>query len=279
MLTQTAQAEFLPVDKLIPFQNHPFQVKDNDEMDQLVWSILTQGLLTPIVVRPAENGCYEIISGHRRVHACRKAGLEKIPALVYAMDRDAAAIALVDSNLHRDDILPSEKAHAYKMKMEAMTHQGASRQPGEKWSITQLSEKAGESERQIHRYIRLTNLEPELLALVDQGKIALTPAVELSYLKPGEQRDLLAAMEMADCTPSYSQAVQLRKISQLRKLSAAMIESVMAEPKANQKEKISFRMDDLRQYFPKSYSAARIQETILKLLGDYQKKRQREQMR
>lgn len=279
MLTQTAQAEFLPVDKLIPFQNHPFQVKDNDEMDQLVWSILTQGLLTPIVVRPAENGCYEIISGHRRVHACRKAGLEKIPALVYALDRDAAAIALVDSNLHRDHILPSEKAHAYKMKMEAMTHQGASRQPGEKWSITQLSEKAGESERQIHRYIRLTNLEPELLALVDQGKIALTPAVELSYLKPGEQRDLLAAMEMADCTPSYSQAVQLRKISQLRKLSAAMIESVMAEPKANQKEKISFRMDDLRQYFPKSYSAARIQETILKLLGDYQKKRQREQMR
>ena len=279
MLTQTAQAEFLPVDKLIPFQNHPFQVKDNDEMDQLVWSILTQGLLTPIVVRPAENGCYEIISGHRRVHACRKAGLEKIPALVYAMDRDAAAIALVDSNLHRDHILPSEKAHAYKMKMEAMTHQGASRQPGEKWSITQLSEKAGESERQIHRYIRLTNLEPELLSLVDQGKIALTPAVELSYLKPGEQRDLLAAMEMADCTPSYSQAVQLRKISQLRKLSAAMIESVMAEPKANQKEKISFRMDDLRQYFPKSYSAARIQETILKLLGDYQKKRQREQMR
>lgn len=279
MLTQTAQAEFLPVDKLIPFQNHPFQVKDNDEMDQLVWSILTQGLLTPIVVRPAENGCYEIISGHRRVHACRKAGLEKIPALVYAMDRDAAAIALVDSNLHRDHILPSEKAHAYKMKMEAMTHQGASRQPGEKWSITQLSEKAGESERQIHRYIRLTNLEPELLALVDQGKIALTPAVELSYLRPGEQRDLLAAMEMADCTPSYSQAVQLRKISQLRKLSATMIESVMAEPKANQKEKISFRMDDLRQYFPKSYSAARIQETILKLLGDYQKKRQREQMR
>lgn len=270
MLTQTAQAEFLPVDKLIPFQNHPFQVKDNDEMDQLVWSILTQGLLTPIVVRPAENGCYEIISGHRRVHACRKAGLEKIPALVYALDRDAAAIALVDSNLHRDHILPSEKAHAYKMKMEAMTHQGASRQPGEKWSITQLSEKAGESERQIHRYIRLTNLEPELLALVDQGKIALTPAVELSYLKPGEQRDLLSAMEMADCTPSYSQAVQLRKISQLRKLSAAMIESVMAEPKANQKEKISFSMDDLRQYFPKSYSAARIQETILKLLGDYQ---------
>lgn len=270
MLTQTAQAEFLPVDKLIPFQNHPFQVKDNDEMDQLVWSILTQGLLTSIVVRPAENGCYEIISGHRRVHACRKAGLEKIPALVYALDRDAAAIALVDSNLHRDHILPSEKAHAYKMKMEAMTHQGASRQPGEKWSITQLSEKAGESERQIHRYIRLTNLEPELLALVDQGKIALTPAVELSYLKPGEQRDLLSAMEMADCTPSYSQAVQLRKISQLRKLSAAMIESVMAEPKANQKEKISFSMDDLRQYFPKSYSAARIQETILKLLGDYQ---------
>ena len=185
------RAEYLPISKLHPFEGHPFKVTDNEEMDQLVWSILTQGLLTPLVVRPLPNGEYEVISGHRRLHACRKAGIETVPALVYAIDRDAAAIALVDSNLHRERILPSEKAFAYKLKMDALSRQGkrtdlTSRQVGEKWSVTQLSEAGNDSERQIHRYIRLTHLLPEILEKVDEGKIAFTPAVHLSYLSLAE---------------------------------------------------------------------------------------------
>lgn len=171
------------------------------------------------MVRPLENGEYEVISGHRRVHACRKAGIAEVPALIYCLDRDEAAIALVDSNLHRERILPSEKAFAYKLKMDALSHQGkTSRQHGEKWSITQLSESAEESERQVHRYIRLTYLIPKILRMVDEGRIALTPAVELSYLAEQEQRDLLETMECEDCTPSLSQAVQLKKLSQAGEL-------------------------------------------------------------
>ena len=272
--TKEVQAMQLPIQKLRPFENHPFQVKDDDEMNQLVWSVLTQGILTPLVVRPLENGEYEVISGHRRLRACQKAGIEMVPALIYALDRDAAAVALVDSNLHREKILPSEKAFAYKLKMDALSHQGASRQLGEKWSVSQLSEAGTDSERQIHRYIRLTELIPQILSMVDAGRIALTPAVELSYLTGQEQQDLLETMESEDCTPSLSQAVQMKKLSQSGELNMDRIFEILREPKANQQEKISFRVDDLRKFFPKSYSAARIQERILKLLEADCRKRQ-----
>ena len=272
--TKEVQAMQLPIQKLRPFENHPFQVKDDDEMNQLVWSVLTQGVLTPLVVRPLENDEYEVISGHRRLYACQKAGIEMVPALIYALDRDAAAVALVDSNLHREKILPSEKAFAYKLKMDALSHQGASRQLGEKWSVSQLSEAGTDSERQIHRYIRLTELIPQILSMVDAGRIALTPAVELSYLTGQEQQDLLETMESEDCTPSLSQAVQMKKLSQSRELNMDKIFEILREPKANQQEKISFRVEDLRKYFPKTYSVARIQERILKLLEADCRKRQ-----
>ena len=272
--TKEVQAMQLPIQKLHPFENHPFQVKDDDEMNQLVWSVLTQGVLAPLVVRPLENGEYEVISGHRRLYACQKAGIDTVPALIYALDRDAAAIALVDSNLHREKILPSEKAFAYKLKMDALSHQGTSRQLGEKWSVSQLSEAGADSERQIHRYIRLTELIPQILSMVDAGKIALTPAVELSYLTQQEQQDLLETMESEDCTPSLSQAVQMKKLSQSGELSLDRIFEILREPKANQQEKISFRVEDLRKFFPKTYSVARIQERILKLLEADCRKRQ-----
>ena len=275
----TVQAAQLPVNKLRLFEGHPFQVKDDAEMEQLVWSILTQGLLTPISVRPIENNEYEVISGHRRLHACQKAGIETVPALIYSLDRDAAAIALVDSNLHREKILPSEKAFAYKLKMDAMSRQGqrtdsTSRQVVGKLETADLIAD-NESGRQVQRYIRLTELIPAILQMVDDRKIALTPAVELSYLTKQEQRDLLETMESEDCTPSLSQAIQLKKLSQAGELNMDKIFDILREPKANQQDKISFRVDDLRKFFPKSYTAARIQETILKLLSDYQKKRQR----
>ena len=277
----TVQAMQLPVDKLRPFEGHPFKVTDDAEMDQLVFSILTQGLLTPISVRPIEKDEYEVISGHRRLHACQKAGIETVPALIYALDRDAATIAMVDSNLHREKILPSEKAFAYKLKMDAMSRQGqrtdlTSNQVGRKLeSAAMIGEQSGDSQTQVRRYIRLTELIPEILAMVDERKIAFTPAVELSYLTKQEQRDLLETMESEDCTPSLSQAIQMKKLSQAGELDIDHIFDILREPKANQQDKISFRMEDLRKFFPKSYSAARIQETILKLLSDYQKKRQR----
>ena len=274
-----AQAAQLPVNKLRPFEGHPFKVKDDTEMEQLILSIHTQGLLTPIAVRPIENNEYEVISGHRRLHACKKAGIETVPALIYVLDRDAATIAMVDSNLHREKILPSEKAFAYKLKLDAIKHQGkTSRQVVGKSESADLVSDA-ESGRQVQRYIRLTELIPEILQMVDNGKIALTPAVELSYLTKLEQQDLLETMESEDCTPSLSQAIQLKRLSQARELDIDRIFDILREPKANQIDKISFRTEDLRKFFPKSYSAARIQETILKLLVDYQKKRQRENSR
>ena len=268
--TKEVQAMQLPIQKLCPFENHPFQVRDDDEMNQLVWSVLTQGVLTPLVVRPLENDEYEVISGHRRLHACQKAGIETVPALIYALDRDAAAIALVDSNLHREKILPSEKAFAYKLKMDAMSRQGhrtdlTSRQVVGKLETADLIAE-NESGRQVQRYIRLTELIPQILSMVDAGKIALTPAVELSYLTQQEQHDLLETMESEDCTPSLSQAVQLKKLSQSGELNMDKIFEILREPKANQQEKISFRVEDLRKFFPKTYSVARIQERILKLL-------------
>lgn len=282
---KTVQAMQLPVNKLRPFENHPFQVKDDDEMDQLVWSILTQGVLTPITVRPLESGEYEVISGHRRLHACQKAGIQTVPALVYALDRDAAAIALVDSNLHREKIMPSEKAFAYKLKMDAMSRQGertdlTSTQLVSKLRTNEMvGEANGDSRETVRRYIRLTELIPEILAMVDSGKIALTPAVELSYLTKQEQSDLLKTMESEDCTPSLSQAIQLKKLSQAGELDMDKIFGILQEPKANQQEKISFRTTDLKKYFPKSYDAARIQSYILKLLEADYRKRQRAQER
>ena len=267
--------------KLHPFPAHPFKVQDDEDMEQLTQSIQAQGVLTPLVVRPLENGEYEVISGHRRLHACRKAGIKTVPALVYAIDRDAAAIALVDSNLHREHILPSEKAFAYKMKRDALSHQGAtSPQVGEKLlTVERVGLEAGDSKNQVLRYIRLTNLVPGILEKVDEGKIALTPAVELSYLTEAEQKDLLETMESEDCTPSLSQAIQLKQLSQAGKLDMDTIFGILTQPKANQREKISFRTDEVRKFFPKNYTPAQMQEVILKLLGEYQRKRQRSQER
>ena len=266
------RAEFLPIDKLRPFENHPFRVKDDAEMDQLVFSVLTQGLLTPIVVRKTDTEEYEVISGHRRLRACQKAGIETVPALIYSMDRDAAIIALVDSNLHREHLLPSEKAFAYKMKMEAMSHQGTSSQLGTKLRTDELiAQQSGESRNQIQRYIRLTYLIPEILQMVDEQKIALTPAVELSYLTASQQRDLLETMESEDCTPSLSQSQQLKKLSQSGVLSMDRILELLQQPKANQEEKLRFDLKDIRRYFPKNYTTERIQKTILQLLEKFER--------
>ena len=277
MTERNAQAVQLPIEKLRPFEGHPFQVKDDAEMEQLVCSILTQGLLTPISVRPIENNEYEVISGHRRLHACKKAGIKTVPALIYALDRDEATIAMVDSNLHREKILPSEKAFAYKMKRDALSHQGkTSPQVGEKLlTVEKVGLDSGDSKNQVLRYIRLTELIPEILRMVDDGRIALTPAVELSYLTKLEQRDLLETMESEDCTPSLSQAIQMKRLSQSGELDIDRIFDILREPKANQIDKISFRTEDLRRFFPKSYSAARIHEHILKLLEVDFRKRQR----
>ena len=278
MQTKTPpRAEFLPIDKLRPFENHPFRVKDDVEMDQLVFSVLTQGLLTPIVVRETDTEEYEVISGHRRLRACQKAGIETVPALIYSMDRDAAIIALVDSNLHREHLLPSEKAFAYRMKMEAMSHQGqrsdlTSSQVATKLdSASSIGKSQGESRDQVFRYIRLTHLIPEILQMVDEKKIALTPAVELSYLTESQQRDLLETMESEDCTPSLSQSQQLKKLSQSGELSMDRILELLQQPKANQEEKLRFDLKDIRHYFPKNYTTERIQKTILQLLEKFER--------
>ena len=258
------RAEHLAVDKLRPFEGHPFKVVDNEEMDQLTWSILTQGLLTPLVVRPLDNGEYEVISGHRRLHACKKAGIETVPALIYAIDRDAAAIALVDSNLHRESILPSEKAFAYKMKMDAIKHQGiTSGQVVQKWSRDEIAE--NESGRQVQRYIRLTHLLPELLEKVDEGKIAFTPAVHLSYLSPAEQGWVLDEMERNDCTPSVGQAYHLKEHSMAGTLTKDFVAGLMSQEKANQKERLKIPMERIRKYFPKHYTTAQMEDAIVKM--------------
>ena len=277
------RAEYLPIQKLRSFEGHPFKVTDNEEMDQLVWSVLTQGLLTPLVVRPLPNGDYEVVSGHRRLHACKKAGIETVPALITDMDRDAAAIALVDSNLHREKILPSEKAFAYKLKRDALSHQGkTSHQVGEKLPTSAIiGKEGGDSMNQVLRYIRLTNLTPGILDMVDEGRIALTPAVELSYLTEWEQRDLLETMESEDCTPSLSQAIQMKALSQSGQLDMDKIFSIMTQPKANQQEKISFKVAELRDYFPRHYTAAQMMQEIKVALKERQQRlaRQRDHSR
>ena len=275
------RAEYLPIQKLRPFEGHPFKVTDNEEMDQLVWSVLTQGLLTPLVVRPLPNGEYEVVSGHRRLHACKKAGIETIPALITDMDRDAAAIALVDSNLHREKILPSEKAFAYKLKRDALSHQGkTSHQVGEKLPTSAIiGKEGGDSMNQVLRYIRLTNLTPGILDMVDEGRIALTPAVELSYLTDAEQEDLLETMESEDCTPSLSQAIQMKALSQSGQLDMDTIFHIMTQPKANQQEKISFKVSELRDFFPRHYTAAQMMQEIILAVKERQQRLQRQRNR
>ena len=264
--------------KLHPFPGHPFKVQDDEDMEQLTQSIQAQGVLTPLVIRPLENGEYEVISGHRRLHACRKAGIETVPALVYAIDRDAAAIALVDSNLHRERILPSEKAFAYKLKMDALSKQGkrtdlTSDQVGPKLTAATLSSE--DSASQVKRYIRLTNLIPGILEKVDEGRIALTPAVELSYLKEAEQKDLLETMESEDCTPSLTQAIQLKQASLQKTLNMDMIFAILRQPKANQQEKIVLKVNDIRRYFPQNYTTIQMTNDIMKGLELLRKQRAR----
>lgn len=268
----------IPVEKLRPFAGHPFKVKDDDEMNTLIESIQTQGVLSPLIVRPIENTEeYEVISGHRRLHAAQKAGITEVPVLIYALDRDAAAIAVVDSNLHREHILPSEKAFAYKLKMEALSHQGTSRQLGEKWSVSQISESANESERQIHRYIRLTYLIPEFLEKMDKGEIALSVGVELSFLDESSQREVLEQCAINDCTPSYSQAWRMHKADREGTLTTAAIQTIMSEEKANQKARLKIPMERIRKYFPQGYTAAQIEDAVVKLCErDYRRRTDRE---
>lgn len=262
----------IPVEKLRPFEGHPFKVKDDEEMNTLIESVQTVGILSPLIVRPIESTEeYEVISGHRRLHAAVKAGITEVPALIYALDRDSAAIAVVDSNLHREHILPSEKAFAYKLKMEALSHQGTSRQLGEKWSVSQISESANESERQIHRYIRLTNLIPELLAFMDEGKMALSVGVELSYLDDQSQYDVLEQCEQNDCTPSYSQAFRMHKTDREGLLTKAVIQDIMCEEKANQKETIKVSAERLRAVLPKEMDSQKTEDFIIRACKHYRK--------
>lgn len=262
----------IPVEKLRPFEGHPFKVKDDEEMNTLIESVQTVGILSPLIVRPIESTEeYEVISRHRRLHAAVKAGITEVPALIYALDRDSAAIAVVDSNLHREHILPSEKAFAYKLKMEALSHQGTSRQLGEKWSVSQISESANESERQIHRYIRLTNLIPELLAFMDKGKMALSVGVELSYLDDQSQYDVLEQCEQNDCTPSYSQAFRMHKADREGLLTKAVIQDIMCEEKANQKETIKVSAERLRAVLPKEMDSQKTEDFIIRACKHYRK--------
>ena len=259
----------LDISKLHPFDGHPYKVLDDEDMETLVESIRTQGVLTPLVVRPMEEDAYEIISGHRRLHACKKAGITTVPALIYALDRNAAAIALVDSNLHREHILPSEKAFAYKLKMDALSRQGqrtdlTSRQlVGKLETADMIAE--NESGRQVQRYIRLTHLLPELLEKVDEGKIAFTPAVHLSYLSPAEQGWVLDEMERNDCTPSVGQAYHLKEHSAAGTLTRDFVAGLMSQEKANQKERLKIPMERIRKYFPKHYTTAQMEDDIVKM--------------
>ena len=259
----------LDISKLHPFEGHPYKVLDNEDMEALVESIRTQGVLTPLCVRQMEDDAYEIISGHRRLHACKKAGIGTVPALIYSLDRNAAAIALVDSNMHREHILPSEKAFAYKLKMDALSRQGqrtdlTSRQVVGKLETADMIAE-NESGRQVQRYIRLTHLLPELLEKVDEGKIAFTPAVHLSYLSPAEQGWVLDEMERNDCTPSVGQAYHLKEHSMAGTLTRDFVAGLMSQEKANQKERLKIPMERIRKYFPKHYTTAQMEDAIVKM--------------
>ncbi len=284
--SQLERVQNLDISKLVPFKNHPFKVIDDEAMLRTTESIAQYGVLTPLIARPKEDGTYEIISGHRRVHAAASAGLTQVPVLVRQMDDDAATVLMVDSNLQRESILPSERAFAYKMKMDAMKHQGSrsdltSGQVVSKFKRTteEIAEGTGESYKQVERYIRLTKLIPELLELVDQKKISFNPAVELSYLRPGEQRIFMEAMEEVQAAPSLSQAQRLKKLSQTGEFYPESVREIMNEVKKGDLERVTFRNEQLRKYFPKSYTTQQMQDTIMKLLEQWQKKKARDMER
>ena len=274
----------IPVEKLHPFTGHPFKVKDDAEMNTLIESIQTQGILSPLIIRPIENTDeYEVISGHRRLHAAQKAGITEVPALIYALDRDAAVIAVVDSNLHREHILPSEKAFAYRMKLEAMSRQGhrsdlTSDQLGRKLETAEIiAQQSDDSKSQVRRYIRLTYLIPEFLEKMDKGEIALSVGVELSFLDESIQREVLEQCAINDCTPSYSQAWRMHKADREGTLTTAVIQTIMSEEKANQKARLKIPMERIRKYFPQGYTAAQIEDAVVKLCErDYRRRTDRE---
>ncbi len=267
----------IPLNELHPFKDHPFKVQNNEEMERMIESIRKVGAITPALARPLPDGGYELISGHRRLAACQVLGIETMPVIIREMSDDEAVIAMVDANLQRETILPSEKAFAYKMKLEAIKHQGvASAQVGQKLlSVEIVADDAGESRNQIKRYIRLTYLIPELLSMVDENKIAFNPAVEISYLEQSEQRVLLDAMELNDCTPSHAQSIRLKKLSQDGVLDDQMIYAVMSEEKPNQQEHIKFKREDLKKYFPAGYTDEQMRRDIIKGLELLKRQRER----
>lgn len=266
------KVEAIPLADLTPFRNHPFKVKEDEEMAQLMRSIADAGVLSPALARPLPDGGYELISGHRRLAACKALGMDAMPVIIRDLTDEEAVITMVDSNLQREHILPSEKAFAYKMKMEALSHQGkTSRQVGERWSVSQISEAGTDSERQIHRYIRLTHLIPDILKLVDEGKIALTPAVELSYLQPSEQEMLFSVMDSDEVTPSLSQARRLRRMSEAQTLTDDAVLQLLSEVKGNQVEYVKVPVDKLRSFFRPDTSVKQMTETLVKAMDFYNK--------
>ena len=275
----------MPLSDLHPFEGHPFKVLDDELMEQTVESIKQIGVVSPLIVRPDPEGGFEILSGHRRLHAAQLAGLETVPVIVKEMDDDATIIFMVDSNLQRENILPSERAFSYKMKLEAMKHQGqrgdlTSDQVGQKsWAVNQLADDANESKTQVQRFIRLTNLIPEILDMVDEKKIAFNPAVELSYLKPSEQKEFLEAMDYAQASPSLSQAQRLKKLSQEGGCTLDAMCEVMNEIKKDELDHVTIKNEVLRKYFPKSYTPKQMQDTIIRLLEKWQRSKQRDMER
>lgn len=274
----------IELSKLKPFEDHPFSIRDDEAMQQTVKSVREYGVLVPAIARPLEDGTYELISGHRRKHACELAGLSTMPVIIRDIDRDAATIIMVDSNLQRENILPSERAKAYKMKLDAIKRQGArhdltSTQVAQKLSVEKIAEEAGTSKDQVRRYIRLNELQPELQKMVDEGKIGMTPAVELSYLKPDEQRLLIETIDSEQATPSLSQAQRMKRLSQEGKLNDDSMLGIMMEQKKPENWNLSLPMDKIKKYFPRSYTPQRMEETIIKLLESWMKKRQRDQQR
>lgn len=287
--SQLEKVQKIPISELVPFKNHPFKVVDDEAMLRTTESIAQFGVLTPLIARPLEDGGYEIISGHRRAHAAEAAGLTEVPVIVRDMDDDAATVLMVDSNLQREQILPSERAFAYKMKMEAIKHQGERTDLQGGTTLSQVETKLrsdeimgdemGQSRAQIQRFIRLTNLIPELLDMVDQKQISFNPAVELSYLTPEEQQLVIEAMDFTQAAPSLSQAQRLKKLSQEGGCTLEAMQDILGEVKKGDLERVAFKSEQLRKYFPKSYSPKQMQDTIIKLLEQWQKKRQRDQER
>lgn len=283
--SQLERVQNISISELVPFKDHPFKVVDDEAMLRTMESIAQYGVLTPLIARPLEAGGYEIISGHRRAHAAELAGLTEVPVLVRQMDDDAATVLMVDSNLQRENILPSERAYAYKMKLEAIKHQGertdlTSTQVGRKLEAADIvGQETGDSRNQVRRYIRLTNLIPELLEMVDQKQISFNPAVELSYLAPEEQDVFMQAMDEVQASPSLSQAQRLKKLAQEGNFTMDAAREIMNEVKKGDLERVTFRNEQLRKYFPRSYTTQQMQDTIIKLLDQWQKKKARDQER